>query len=338
MTGRNRTAVGDASGNRPARRLLGQMLVEGGFISAGELERALEERNRTNELLGEVLSRMGMVDPGEITGVVAIQLEEALEERRQTGERLGQILVRRGLLTESQLDAALAFQRVQTGKAPTSVRLQLGEILVATGQVTREQLDTALARQKLVKKDIGDLLVESGAVRREQVRQGVKLQEKLVTAALAAALSLAEVAGAQETPREGEIRGYGTAQVLMTARVLPRASLTVLHQSTVLQVTPEDVSRGYVDAPFASRIEVRENSPAGYLLVFGGTGVHGSVFSRVTVRGLLREVEIGPEGGFVPHPHSAAPVVADLSYRFSLAKDIRPGTYPWPLSVSVRPL
>ena len=60
--------------------------------------------------------------------------------------------------------------------------------------------------------------------------------------------------------------------------------------------------------------------------------------SRVTVRGLLREVEIGPEGGFVPHPHSAAPVVADLSYRISLAKDIGPGTYSWPLSVSVRPL
>ena len=338
MTGRNRMAEGDAPGNRTARRLLGQVLVDGEFISAGELERALEEQNGTNELLGEVLVRMGVVDPGEITGVVAIQLEEALEERRQTGERLGQILVRRGLLTERQLDVALAFQRAQAGEAPASVRLQLGEILVARGQVTREQLDTALARQKLVKKDIGDLLVESGAVRRDQVRQGRKLQKKLVTAALAAAFSLAEIAGAQETPPQGKTLGYGTAPVLVTARVLPRATLTVLHQNAVLQVTPEDVSRGYVDAPDASRIEVRENSPAGCLLVFVGTGVEGSVFSRVTVRGLGREVEIGPEGGFVPYPHSAAPYVGDLSYRFSLAKDIRPGTYSWPLSVSVRPL
>jgi len=336
MKGRNRVAEGNASGNRLVRRLLGQMLVDGGFLSAGELERALTEQSRTHELLGKVLARMGMVDPGEIAGVVAVQLEEALEERRKTGERLGQIFVRRGVLTEGQLDAALAFQRSR--EASTSGRLQLGEILVAAGHVTREQLDAALARQRLVKKDIGDLLVESGALRREQLRQGRKLQEKLVTAALAAALSLADVAGAQEISRGGESPGYGTAQVLVTATVLPRASMTVLQQSTVLQVSPEDVSRGYVDAPYASRIEVRENSPSGCLFVFEGAGVHGAVFSRVAVRGLLREVEIGPEGGFVPHPHSPVPIMADLSYRFYLAKDARPGTYSWPLSVSVRPL
>jgi hypothetical protein len=46
-------AEGDAPGNRTARRLLGQVLVDGDFISAGELERALEEQNGTTSCLGK---------------------------------------------------------------------------------------------------------------------------------------------------------------------------------------------------------------------------------------------------------------------------------------------
>ncbi|HWS15059.1 MAG TPA: hypothetical protein VN450_02595, partial [Candidatus Methylomirabilis sp.] len=214
----------------PARRLLGQVLVDGGFVSPGDLARALEEQNRTNEMLGEVLVRMKAADPAEIAAVVSIQsdlasledavrsaagvrqylgelllkarkvtpaqLEEALSEQRRTGEKLGEILVRRGTLTRGQLDAVLAFQKCQAGEAPSSVRFRLGEILVATGRITREQLEDVLSRQKLTKKNIGELLVESGAVEPRHVERGLRLQEMLVTAALVAVLSLAEVAGA----------------------------------------------------------------------------------------------------------------------------------------------
>jgi len=58
---------------RAARRLIGQVLVDGGFVSPGDLARALEEQNRTNEMLGEVLVRMKVVDPAEIAAVVSIQ-------------------------------------------------------------------------------------------------------------------------------------------------------------------------------------------------------------------------------------------------------------------------
>jgi len=354
----------------PAKRLLGQVLVDGGFVSPGDLARALEEQNRTNEMLGEVLVRMHAADPAEIAAVVSIQsdlasledavrsaagvrqylgelllkarkvtraqLEEALSEQRRTGEKLGEILVRLGALTRGQLDAVLAFQQCQAGEAPSSVRFRLGEILVATGRITREQLEDVLSRQKLTKKNIGELLVESGAVEPHHVERGLRLQEMLVTAALVAVLSMADVAGAQEIGRASGPPETGSARIQVTARVASRATLRVLHQAGTLVVSPEDVARGYVDAPAASRIEVRNNNRGGCLLVFEGTAGPDVPFVKVSVRGLGREVEIGPGGGFVPHSYAPAPVTAELSYRFSLARDARPGTYPWPLQVSVR--
>jgi hypothetical protein len=115
-----------------------------------------------------------------------------------------------------------------------------------------------------------------------------------------------------------------------------RATLRVLHQERSLVVTPEDVARGYVDAPSASRIEVRNNSRGGCLLVFERVAGPDASFGTISIRGFERDVEIGPVGGFVPHAYAPAPVTAELSYRFSLDPSARPGTYPWPLQVSVR--
>jgi hypothetical protein len=355
---------------RPSRRPIGQVLVDGGFITPEDRARALEEKSRTNELLGEVLVRMKAATPEEIAAVVSIQgdlaslgdavesaagtrqyigellrrarkvtseqLEHALSEQRRTGEKLGEILVRRGVLTRGQLDTVLMFQKCQAGEAPSSVRFRLGEILVATGRITREQLDDVLARQKLTRKNIGDLLVESGAIEPHHLDRGLRLQDKLVTAALVAALSMAEVAGAQEIRRASGPPATESARIRVTATVLPRSTLRILHQARTLVVTPEDVARGYVDAPAASRIEVRNNSRGGCLLVFERVAGLDASFGNVSVRGFEREVEIGPAGGFVPHAYAPAPVTEELSYRFSLGRDARPGTYPWPLQVSVR--
>ena len=70
----------------PPKRLLGQVLVDGGFVSAEDLSRALEEQNRTNEMLGEVLVRMRAADPEEIAAVVSIQSDLA-SSRTPSGRR-----------------------------------------------------------------------------------------------------------------------------------------------------------------------------------------------------------------------------------------------------------
>lgn len=372
MTERKRTGCEPPAPENPPRRLLGQVLVDGGFVSPKDLERALAEQNRTNELLGAVLIRLGLADPAEIAAVVSIQsdlasldravrvaagvrqclgelllaarkitprqLDEALREQRRTGQRLGEILVRRGLLTEKQLQATLSFQRAQTGEPPASMRLRLGEILVTTGQISRAQLDAVLAQQKVRKEKIGDLLVETGAAKPHQVAGGLRLQTKLVAAALVAVLSLAEAAGAQDALSRKLPSPSATAQIRVSATILPRVSLRVLYQQPVLTIRPEDVARGFVEAAAASRIAVQDNSPKGYLLVFERTGGPERPVERVSIRGLGTEIEVDPEGGFVARPHAAGPLSAELTYRFSLSPDARPGTYPWPLSLSVRPL
>jgi hypothetical protein len=155
---------------------------------------------------------------------------------------------------------------------------------------------------------------------------------------LIALLSLAHTVGARNALADRPAPGPGAARIQVTATVRPRASLTVLHQEKVLNVTPEDVFRGYVDVPAAFRVEVRENSPRGYLLFFEESGVPELPVERVSVRGLGTEIEIGPGGGFVSRPHARGPVSVELSFRFSLSRYARPGTYPWPLSVSVRPM
>jgi hypothetical protein len=358
----------------PARRLLGQVLVEGEFITRRELEQALERQRHTNELLGEALVGMGALDPIDLTVALSVQgelssaqgalrsaaggrqllgtlllsakritpeqLDQALAEQIRTGEKIGAILIRRGSLSREELDAVLAFQEHQGKGAEAPSSLRLGEILVATGQITRRQLDLALSRQGTTGGKLGELLVESGYVAPQQVSCGLAIQKKLVTAALMAALSMAASmeATSQEVAGMGTSAGRDSAKVEVSATVLPRTTLTVRSQPRMLVVTREDIRRGYVEVPAASRIEVVSNDPRGYLLVFENHAGPEALFREVIIEGLGRQVQIGPSGGWIPRTETLSPMAAELSYRFSLAEDARPGTYPWPLSLSTRTL
>ena len=155
---------------------------------------------------------------------------------------------------------------------------------------------------------------------------------------LIALLSLGHAVETRNALANGPSPGPGAARIQVTATVTSRATLRVLHQERMLVVTPEDVALGYVDAPAASRIEVRNNNRGGCLLVFEGVDGPDGPFGKVSIRGLGGDVEIGPGGGFVPHLYTPAPVPMELSYRFSIDRDARPGTYAWPFSVSVRPM
>lgn len=349
----------------PPRRLLGQVLVDGEFVSHYDLERALERQKRTNEMLGEVLVGMGVLDPADLKAALSVQgelasvkdairagagvrlllgelllaakritpeqLESALEEQKWTGEKLGAVLVRRRHITENELQAALAFQEQQGGERTSPSPFRLGEILVATGQISRQQLDRALERQKQTPKKIGELLIESGDIAPHQVAYGLHVQKKLVTAALVATLSMANVAGAKAaSPAESGVNS-GSARIQVSAKVASLTTLRMHRQQSNITITENDIARGYVDAPAASRIEVRTNNPQGCLLVF--EGLNGP-FRKTVVRGMEREIQVGPGSGFVPMPHARGAVTMELSYRFFLSESARPGIYSWPLTIS----
>ncbi len=357
-----------SSSFRMTKRLLGRILVDGGFVTPGDLESAIERQKTTNGQLGEILVGMGVLNPVALKAVLSIQkdlasLEDAvkvgagvhmllgellvkakkltqeqldlvLREQDRTGKKIGELLIHHGLLFENELETVLAFQRIQRNEAPGSEKLRLGELLVATGQITRAQLEDVLKRQKLSKKKIGELLVEAGYVQPHQIDHGLMLQQKLVTAALIAALSMSNLFGAAEAYSANPAF---SAKISITARVLEHTSMDIISQAQELIVTNADIWRGYVDAPLASRLNVRSNNPAGYLLAFEAMDGPDSLFKSVQVLMGGREVQLAPTGGWIPQPYIRGGAMMDISYRFALSKNARPGTYTWPLTISVQP-
>jgi type IV pilus assembly protein PilB len=80
---------------------LGEICKELGFISRPDLRNILL-RYRKQILLGELLSRMGVISES--------QLKEALREQKKSGDKLGQILVKKGILTSSALIDSVCIQ------------------------------------------------------------------------------------------------------------------------------------------------------------------------------------------------------------------------------------
>jgi hypothetical protein len=220
---------------------IGRILVDSGFLSAGDLNLALWEQSHTNELLGQVLVKMGVLEPADVKAVLSIQerlgrpedavtlaagvrqmlgallvkagkitpaqMEDALVEQKRTGEKLGEVFIRRGLLTERQLNNLLAFQRYQVGAPKYPSPLRLGELLVSTGHITREQLDDALSKQSGSGKKIGEVLIEEGYAKPHHVRRCLRMQQMLLTSALAVVLSLGPIAAHGSTIAQTEASG-----------------------------------------------------------------------------------------------------------------------------------
>ncbi len=222
---------------QPTKRLLGEVLVDGDFISTSDLDRALDEQKRTNERLGEVLKRLGVLSDMELKAVLASQadlteaadvagvrqrlgdlllkskritsrqLSRALDEQKRTNERLGEVLVRFNLISSFELEAVLTLQEDMSSGA-MAARFMLGEILVATGTISRRQLEHALSDQRLTKRQIGEILVDAGMVKPSLVSEALKIQSKLVAASLVAMLAAGTLSGCGLTPITGSISDY----------------------------------------------------------------------------------------------------------------------------------
>jgi len=258
------------------------------------------------------------------------QLNAVLEEQKKTGEKLGEVLVRQGFLDQRELDIALSFQsRMGDGNIPSC--LSLGELLVSAGYITYHHLQEALGRQRESGKKLGELLVAAGHCQQHHIEHGLRIQEKLVAAALVAALSLAPVPEAAAMQSSTQVM---STQIQVTARVLARASLRVLRQPSEIVVTDADIKRGYLDVSAGSLVEIKNNSRAGVHMTFETRGLP---FKEALVSGFGREVSLGPNGGIITNQITGTSIMA-LSYRFVFDENPQAGTYAWPLSLSVNPV
>jgi hypothetical protein len=134
-------------------RQLGELLVAEELLTEDELEQALAEQASSGRLLGQILVNNGYLSAFSLARVLSEQHGVRLQAREdETAEQaptplaavrewrpLGKVLLELGLVTESQLERALAVQREQHGR--------LGEILVSRGLLSGSELAQALADQ-----------------------------------------------------------------------------------------------------------------------------------------------------------------------------------------------
>ncbi len=103
----------------------------------------------------------------------------------------------------------------------------------------------------------------------------------------------------------------------------------------MLIITETDISRGYVDVPVGSSIEVKSNSRDGHYLSVESSD---AIFKQVRIDGLGKTALLGNGSSIVPFAMERKEVRINLNYRFILAENIKPGAYPWPLTISVIPM
>jgi hypothetical protein len=135
-------------------RQLGEILAAEGLLTEGELETALREQRRTGRLLGQILVESGYVSSFtlaraltaqhgvelEPTGSTASPADAPVEVTFANWKALGTLLVERGFVSDEQLESALFEQERRPER-------RLGEILVERGYLTGSALARALAQQ-----------------------------------------------------------------------------------------------------------------------------------------------------------------------------------------------
>lgn len=148
------------------KTLLGDILVESGKLTTGELDRALQTRRGEGEKLGDLLLRLGLATNEDIYEALGSQFKRRrrLQQRRPAPQpsdsapeapeapeeggtpanqraRLGEILLEKRLLSPEDLERSLQLQRQTRG------REKLGDILVRLGFVSDSELYKALLTQ-----------------------------------------------------------------------------------------------------------------------------------------------------------------------------------------------
>lgn len=131
-------------------RQLGTLLADEGLLTETELELALVEQRRTGRLLGQIIVDRGYVSAFSLARVLSAQhgvelqrpdpeAEPHLTVVPTTWRPLGRLLVEKGLITQTQLAEALLQQNDTNGR--------LGEILIERGVITGSDLAHALGEQ-----------------------------------------------------------------------------------------------------------------------------------------------------------------------------------------------
>ncbi len=134
----------------------------------------------------------------------------------------------------------------------------------------------------------------------------------------------------------GTERAQASLQVTVVVPLVLRMQ-TQAHPDTV-EVTAEDIARGYVEVRAPVHMAIWSNARQGYSLFIAK---HAGYVRTAHVAGLGGTLQVSD------FPvHSARPSLGrglrqdmlELAFRFDLDASARQGTYPWPMTISATPL
>jgi len=142
--------------------------------------------------------------------------------------------------------------------------------------------------------------------------------KKTVTAALITAIAIA-------TP---VFAGTSSSTLSVSVQVVARTILTVDSQPSAINITSDDVARGYIDLPQSVLFHVRSNAANGYAMEFQPVSYP---FSRADVSWGSTAATIGSDGAWLTEAYQQGTQAGSLNVRLSLAPGTQPGSYGWPL-------
>lgn len=148
---------------------------------------------RAGSLAGLIGGRLGMILLCSAT-ITRAQLDRAIEEHERSGMLLGEVLVAQGAINRTQLEHALDCQHLRPELRPD--RYKLGRMLVAERVITQAQLDAALSRQAASSERLGDVLIQAGVLAPSRLLEALARQRHLISAAVAGFTLAASLAAA----------------------------------------------------------------------------------------------------------------------------------------------
>jgi len=130
-------------------------------------------------MLGEVMVQLGFVKKGEV--------DTALRRMADYGQRFGEALIEIGAATAEDVAQGISLQRLLSQGAQNAQEskferanvlhgILLGEILVLMGRITRDQLKQGLEHQSLIGSRIGEALVELRFINWKDLDEAIRIQ------------------------------------------------------------------------------------------------------------------------------------------------------------------
>jgi len=122
--------------------------------------------------------------------------------------------------------------------------------------------------------------------------------------------------------------GSKSSSLTVSVEVIGRTILTVDREPASVEITANDLARGYVDVPQSVLFHVRSNAANGYTVQFQPLA---SPFSRADVNWGNAMATIGSDGAWLSQPYRQGTTTGMFSVRLTLAPGAQAGSYAWPV-------